>query len=106
MTKILPDARPASLVAEICMYGIRDTGAGFIARNLKTGAMVGNGEPTANRSFTAALWLAVETLKTLGLTEGCAVVFAPSAVSMAVVDLTRVPAYGDLAWVAAPMEPL
>lgn len=60
-TRKVLNAEPAG---EICLYGNRETGAGWIARSAD-GRMAGDGEPRSGRSFTAALWLAADSLKML-----------------------------------------
>jgi hypothetical protein len=92
------------LVAEICLYGTRDAGFGFIAR-AADGRMFGKGELFAGRSMTETVWLAVDELKTAGVSGagGATVaIFAPGGARLAVEAFANVRAVGDFAWQTAP----
>ena len=90
-----------TMLAEICLYGNRQTGAGWLA--VFADRMAGDGEPVADRSFTEAVWLAAEALKKLGA-PGKVAIYAPGGEKMAICDLSRVPSYGDLRWQPAPQH--
>lgn len=86
------------VVADICLYGNSNTGAGFIVCRLDHGQTSGSGEPVVGRAFTEAVWMGVEQLRKLGLERGLVRIFAPGGERMAVADLANVPAFGDLTW--------
>lgn len=94
MAKSTASLASLPIVAEICLYGTAQTGAGFLAR-AKDGGKAGDGEVKAGRSFTDAVWLAVDDL---GLHWGAALVFAPGGQQYARYDLSRSTYYGDLEW--------
>jgi hypothetical protein len=90
-------------VAEICLYGTSAVGSGYIAR-AASGEMIGNGVLVPGRSFTEAVWIAVDELEAAGLRKpGTIAIFAPGGEQMAVTDAMRVPAFGDLKWQRAPV---
>lgn len=96
-----------TVVADICLYGNRETGAGFIAQAVD-GRMFGNGEPLASRSFTEAVWLAVDELRRAGVERGQLRIFAPGGERMATVEIgglkdRRLPYFGELSWGPAPV---
>lgn len=94
------------LVAEICLYGNRETGAGWLAR-MEDGALLGNGEPKAGRSNTEAVWRACDQIgRVLGMCGGrprnaTVRVFASGGDLMADTSLTNPATFGDLKWVPA-----
>lgn len=107
--KTTTKTRKTKLVAEVCLYGNRETGAGWLARTAE-GAMLGTGDPKAARSFTDAVWLACDAVRRLRSMAGHAHahtgtvrVFAPGGERMADTDLNRPATYGDLHWVPATM---
>jgi hypothetical protein len=93
-----------TLVADICLYGNPTCGVGYIASH--AGGMIGKGDTVAGRSLTEAIWLAVDALKSAGVSAArgaCVVVYMPGGERYAVVPLARVPAFGDMQWsYAAP----
>ncbi len=98
---------PAVPVAEICLYGTMDVGAGWlanIANGTKCGLYLGNGEPVRGRSMTEAVWLAVEAIREAGVSKGAVRVFMSGGQRCADVDLGGyVPCFGDLPWQPAPV---
>lgn len=90
-------------VADICLYGTPQTGAGYLACRLDHGQTCGNGEPVFGRPFTSAVFLAVEQLRGLGLNKGRVRIFEPRGECMAIIELSgTVPTFGDLQWGPAP----
>lgn len=85
-------------VAVICLYGNRATGAGWLAAH--GGKLLGDGEPSVDRTFTVAVWLAADALRAAGA-SGAVAVFDAGGDRMSIVPLANVPAYGDLRWEAA-----
>ena len=94
------------VVADICLYGTSRIGAGFIVCRLDNGKMAGDGESVAGRSFTEATWMGIESLRTLGVEAGLVRIFEPGGDRMAIVDINRVPSYGNLQWGPAPIYTL
>jgi hypothetical protein len=93
----------AEHVADICLYGTHETGAGYIAAT-RDGSHFGNGEPRTGRTFTEAVWIAVGALEAAGgLEAGRVRVFAPGGERMAWMELTSPLTFSDLAWEAAPV---
>lgn len=99
----------SNLVAEICLYGNRTVGAGWLARIDRAAdatmpwwadGLIGTGEPVEGRSFTEAVWAAIDTIRT-GVQAGIVRIFDAGGRRMVDVDLNDVPAYGDLKWTAA-----
>lgn len=87
-------------VAEICLYGTSQTGAGFYAL-ADTGQRFGTGTPIAHRSFTEAVWDACDELRAAGVTSGKVRIFAPGGERFAVVEIgEHVPNYGSLSFEA------
>lgn len=85
--------------AEICLYGNRGTGYGYMAR-VGAGAPFGKAPPEGRMPFdtcTGALWGADMDLRNRGVT-GKARVYAPGGDRIAEVVLGRVPSYGWLVW--------
>lgn len=90
-------------VADICLYGNRDTGSGFIVA-LADGRMFGDGRPVAGRSFTEAVWLAVDLIRDAGVQDGRGQVFHPGGDFVSDIDLGGiVPSYGALQSRPAPV---
>lgn len=91
-------SKTKKLVAEICLYGTQQAGAGWLAQ-LPGGKLLGDGTLRQGRSFTAALWLACEAVReSIGHTSGLVRVFAAGGERMADADLSRPGYYGDLKW--------
>lgn len=90
-------------VAEIALYGVRRTGAGWIVR-LADGRMFGDGEPRERVSFTEAVFVAVDAIRAAGIERGIVRVYDSGGDRMSEFSLeARVPYYSDLAWTAAPI---
>lgn len=90
--------KPLALVAELCLYGNRETGAGFILA-YADGTMYGDGEPKGpHYSFTACIWDCVReafAMKGRGLVR----VFDAGGERMAdVVAGELAPTYGMMKW--------
>lgn len=97
-------ARPAVVVADICLYGSRRVGAGYLGVMLPHGQTFGTGEPVATRSFTEAVFAGVRDLADRGVRAGLVRIFDAGGERMAVVDLGQaVPYYGSLSWGQAPV---
>lgn len=106
-----------TVIADICLYGNHNTGAGWLAsptNDVKPAAgtrrpMLGNGEPVRGRSCTEAVWLAADAIRNFRLgyglkNKGTLAIFAPGGELVAYVELNgRVPAFGDLRWERAPV---
>lgn len=104
------EQNPSLVLADICLYGIRQTGAGWLAAR-HDGRMFGTGDPVQGRTFTEAVFQAVDAICTgnkLGLVCGHQVglvrIFHPGGDTMTVIDLQElIPTYGDMARVPAPV---
>ena len=88
------------VVADICLYGTRDIGIGWLAQVIG-GKLLGNGEPIRNQTSTEAVWLACHAINYDGISSGRVRIFAPRGEKMAVADLNHPGYYGDLKWQAA-----
>lgn len=99
-------AKSQKVVAEICLYGTTQHGAGWLART-SDGALLGDGELRQGRSFTEAVWLACDAvLRVYGACggrprNGKVRVFAPGGERMADADINHPGYYGDLKWQSA-----
>ena len=91
------------IVAEICLYGNHQTGAGYLATIEDRAGLLGTGEPVPGRSFTGAVWLAVEEIwaqeQSTAFRKGHVRIFAAGGQMFADAPLAHVPAFGDLEWV-------
>lgn len=99
--------KPQGVVAEICLYGTSQHGAGWIAciaDGTPAGKMLGNGELKPGRSMTAAVWLAADELRSVGVTRGIIRIFEPSGLRCAAVDIGKmIPTFGELKWQTAQL---
>lgn len=89
-------------VAEICLYGTSAVGAGYLISVYTPNGIVrlGTGEPQKGRSFTEAVWTALDLVRIAGFSRGIVHVYEPTGRRYAEVDLTGSPRYfGDLPWV-------
>lgn len=93
------------VVAEVAIFGTSRVGHGFIV-SFPDGRMVGNGEPSPNRSATAALWLGLEAVEAgivkaqrLGVVR-VTIDTADGRPLEATVPVGRRPWFGDLSWTA------
>lgn len=92
-------------VAEICLYGTRQTGAGYIVAIQTPGAVVpvvriGSGEPVQGRSFTEAIWIARDLIvRATSRHQGIVHVYEPSGQKFAAFDLADLPTFGGLNWI-------
>ena len=108
MARAKKNAAARRSVGEVCLYGTSDVGAGWLAKVAGSDAVLGDGEPVAGRTFTVAVWQAVEALVAAGMTQrrGDGVwVFEASGRMRAFYPLTgwpRASRFGDLAWEPAP----
>jgi hypothetical protein len=89
-------ARESKPIAEICLFGNQQTGAGWLART-HDDRLLGDGEPVRERSFTSALWLACQALEHRGYV-GQVDVFQPSGRLVAETRTDRPGWYGELVW--------
>lgn len=93
-----------AVVATITLYGTSQHGAGWLAKpgmpfsTNDADQIVGDGSLKLGRSFTEAVWQAVDALRVAGIDKGNVAIFAPSGQRMAIADLCRVPYFGDLQW--------
>lgn len=88
---------------EICFYGTAATGAGYLANTeADPGRFYGTGDPVPGRSFTEALFVALDQLRGAGVT-GAVRVFAAGGQRMAEIPATFAGYYGDLKWGPAPV---
>jgi len=115
-------------VAEICLYGTRQTGAGYILAIHVSGLIeltihavraklwagnrailnteqeldivrLGTGEPKSGRTFTEAVFIAAGLLNVSGVTSGIVHVYEPTGHKFAAFDLAKhIPCFGDLKW--------
>lgn len=88
-----------TIVGEVCLYGNRETGAGYIA--VLPGRMFGDGTPVRGRSMTEAVWFAAFALRDAGAGPGLVRVHEPDGRLMADVDIDNPGYFGDLPWVPA-----
>lgn len=93
-------SKAKSPAAEICLYGNRETGAGYLARIAsEPGKFYGTGDPVRGRSFTEAIFLADIELREAGLPNKSAIrIFAPGGERYADVKSAAIPCYGALDW--------
>lgn len=91
-----------TLVAEICLYGNHEIGAGWLAN---TGTdLLGDGEPFQDRTFTSAIWSALEAIREarpdLNKRGNVVAIYTPGGTNRVLVDLSQhVPSFGQLAWI-------
>jgi hypothetical protein len=94
------------LLAEICLYGNMEVGAGWLVRT-HDGKMAGTGEPrqTADgpESFTVAVYKACLWLRDNGYKSGDVRIFAPGGRKMAEMPVQSFRYYGAIKWKAAPV---
>ena len=88
------------LVGEICLYGTPAVGAGWLAQ-MPNGDLLGDGEPKSDRTFTEAIFLAVNAMHARGVKPGLVRVFAPGGQVMATTPVMHPERYGDLKWTEA-----
>lgn len=109
-------AQKSKIVAEICLYGVRSTGAGWIAQIADdvreadgVKRLIGDGEPRQDRTFTDAVWQACQAIRDLLAPRGRDVsrdvvrVYDTGGKRFAEIDLTCPPNYGCLTWERAPV---
>jgi len=90
-----------TIVGEICLYGNRETGAGWLASAgpITAGKILGDGDPVRDRGFTEAVWQAADALRAAGVTAGIVRIFAAGGQRMAEVQIEKSIGYfGDLKW--------
>lgn len=96
----------ATITADICLYGNRETGAGWLART-SDGTLLGDGEPRVNWNFTYAINDAADAIvaheRANGRESHYARVFASGGRMMATMSLKRPGWFGDLKWEQAPV---
>jgi hypothetical protein len=86
----------------ITLYGTSQIGAGWLAMAKGDEKPMGTGTPRDGRTFTEAVWAAVELLREVRGVEGKVRIFAPGGERFTDVDTRgHVPAYGSLVWQAA-----
>jgi len=93
-------------IADVCMYGIRETGAGWLAQ-IADGTLLGDGTPKPGMDFTTALWKACEHVRlhardSEAFVRGRVRVFEPGGKRVAEFDVAYPPWYGSLVWEDAP----
>lgn len=91
----------AKKTAELCLYGTRDAGFGWIART-GDGVLLGDGELRFD-SVTVAVWTAQQALTDAGAWKCPVVIFEPGGRRMARSSVGSVPSYGLLVWETAPV---
>jgi hypothetical protein len=91
-----------TVIADICLYGNTNTGAGWLARSAD-GRMFGTGEPARDRSFTEAVWTAADTILAAGARVDVVRIFAPGGLRVATVPIGAIPGFGALPWEPAPV---
>ena len=97
-----PTATRHTAATDICLYGNRDTGAGFLGVT-SHGIRFGDGAPKADRSFTEACWQAIEEARRLGAI-GLVRIFDAGGERCAVIDIdVFLLSYANLKWNAAPV---
>jgi hypothetical protein len=93
-------------VAEICLYGTSRTGAGYLC-HLRTGQLFGDSELRADRSFTSAVWTALDQIVAAGVTSGQLAIFHPGGQMVTRVNIEDgLPDYGTLCGMAEPVQPV
>jgi hypothetical protein len=83
-------------VADICLYGNHDIGAGYLVSTRNNG-ILGDGEPKESRSMTEAVWLAQSELR-LVEPKGRIRIFAAGGRMMAWLGVQETTYYGNLKW--------
>ena len=99
-------SKTTKLVAEICLYGNLDTGAGWLALVLagpNKGKLLGDGTPQQGMSNTMAVWLACREIEAQGLSSGRVCVYSADGLRQADTSLQHPAYYGSLEWQAAPV---
>lgn len=92
----------ATVVADICLYGNRETGAGFLGVRYPHGQSFGTGDPVKGRSFTDALFLAMSEVPPVR--GGVVRVFDAGGERTTTLSVNlAVPYYGDIVWREAPV---
>ena len=111
-TARITKAMEESVVADVCLYGTRDVGAGWLvemnpAYTLdSTGkTMLGDGEPNAMRGFTEAIYQACHAVRLAmgGMSYGMVRIYEPNGKMMALASVNHPGYFGDLKWSAAPV---
>lgn len=102
MARKIKTAKTTAAPAEICLYGNREIGAGWLART-PDGRLLGDGDPVEGRMFTEAVWQAQDALEAAGVKGGRVRIFAAGGQRMAEEYLTHRAYFGDLKWTAAPV---
>jgi hypothetical protein len=97
-----------SIIAIVWLYGTSSTGSGWLAQEAKGGRTIGTGTPQPGRSFTEAVFTAVQDLteahpEVMGRKGGLVRVFAPGGEFCADVPAHAVPTYGEMPWKEAPV---
>lgn len=95
-------SKAKKLVGEICLYGTRETGAGWLVR-LADGKMLGDGEPVAWRTFSDAIYQACAAVMDAGIKAGTVRIFEPRGQLMAEADLNHPGYFGEQKWQIAPV---
>src|SRR5262245_33682800 len=90
-------AKTQQVAAEVCLYGTREIGAGWLARTAD-GTLFGDGEPRQGHTFTDALWIACKAMREAGVQGRTVRVFSPDGLRMADTIIDRPAYYGDLKW--------
>ena len=99
-------ASKAKLVAEICLYGNQETGAGWLALVLdgpNRGHLLGDGEPRQGMSNTMAVWIVCREIEALGAGSGRVRIYSADGLRQADTSLLHPAYYGSLEWQAAPV---
>lgn len=93
------NAKNPEIVAVVTLYGTSLVGAGWLAMVKGDEKPMGTGTPREGRTFTEAVWAAVELLREVRQVEGLVRIFDAGGERFTDVDTRgHVPAFGSLAW--------
>lgn len=87
---------------EICLYGTPFS-SGWLARNIATGQLFGDGVCFDGRTLTLSIWEALAALRDAGAENtDCVTVFRPDGLGMFTLSASDHPWYGSIQWEQAP----
>jgi hypothetical protein len=108
--------KSGTVVAVVCLYGNRETGAGWLAETAEgvleeRATLLGTGDPVQGQTFTDAIWKACAAIRSAITTRpaggrgvvGLVVVFEPGGGRFAVTALDAPMPFGSLSWEPAPV---
>lgn len=105
------DSAKHTIAADLCLYGNRDTGPGYLGCLWPHGQSFGTGEPVKDRTWTEAIWHGQDDIRRIlaasGQVHGNVVrVFDAGGHRMATIGVHESVTYGSLTWQPAPVYAL